>query len=828
MLVTSTCDGCCHGTTCVPAVRPTTAALRADPRFRPNEVEFEPVRTAAGLMRVGLPSDLWVSQVPPSAAKAKSARSTKDPAGRGPDAGWHRPSVVSAPTPATVQVQPEPLKPSADTSSGGFGTLCFGVLALVAAYFLVRAFARSGTPSAKQQVGGSGPVREAPRGSATWIEPATTVRIAGRTIPGGFLYVGETLSSLSNPRAAEPALINPRLTVAEPPNRTGAGMPYWPSYTLISPQCRAAFLDWLAGGRRDPSTAIGYVFIFFYGLERRALAGEANRPGELSAIEGEVRRLLSTYGQNRSFSSYANRFLSALASLSGRQLLGGGMADEQSLQVAVGQCAQAQRAIPADLALAIARNDEALARRKVLDRCASEFDALFKIRYREQHGEGLIPDAIKTSFQPQYQPASSSFGGPVKLSATPVPRAAKGSLQKVVSVGEDCADALEGYGRHVARHGATNAELLSRVALLPVELIADHGGRPLQDLKGTLSRHLAATEFVSVEANSILDAFRVAPTEKVPKPIAVELAAALQALGFGFEPDVRFGGPTLQPGAKVVLFRWGAEAPTTPTSSYSSGVALLNLAMVVAGADGVVSSDEEALLTRHVEDGLELSPEEQRRLKAHVRWLRDNPPKASRLDARLAKVAIGLRETIARFLVSVATIDGQVDASERKVLERVVNALRVEIPLPEVTVQARIPGPTAKGFRIPPPPAAAGPALDMRLVQQRLKETAEVSALLADVFDDEGEATLIGIPSFAANGLRGLDGKHSAFARECLAVPEWSRAALETVAKRHGLMLDGALEALNEAAFDSVNSPVTEGEDPVTVVSDSAKEFLSG
>jgi len=65
--------------------------------------------------------------------------------------------------------------------------------------------------------------------------------------------------------------------------------------------------------------------------------------------------------------------------------------------------------------------------------------------------------------------------------------------------------------------------------------------------------------------------------------------------------------------------------------------------------------------------------------------------------------------------------------------------------------------------------------------------------------------------------LLGLDESHSSLARLLLSRPEWTREELLDVAADLDLMLDGALEHINEAAFDAYDSPLTEGEDPITV-----------
>ncbi|MGE3796171.1 MAG: TerB N-terminal domain-containing protein, partial [Dehalococcoidia bacterium] len=113
-------------------------------------------------------------------------------------------------------------------------------------------------------------------GQRVWIPPDRDVEVQGRRLPGG-LYVGESLTSLTG-WSAEPALIAPNLPARDRrPDHLGTTMGYWPSYSEISAPARTAYLDWLASGR--PGGAyIGYVFLFFYGIERRVLVDAVHLP----------------------------------------------------------------------------------------------------------------------------------------------------------------------------------------------------------------------------------------------------------------------------------------------------------------------------------------------------------------------------------------------------------------------------------------------------------------------------------------------------------------------------------------------------------------------
>ncbi len=666
--------------------------------------------------------------------------------------------------------------------------------------------------------------------SAKWIAHGATVEIARRRISGGLIYVGSSLPS-ANRLIMEPALINPALPVGRSADLAGATMGYWPSYGSITPEGRAAYLDWLAGGRRSPGAYIGYVFLFFYGLERRALC-EACGPTELEVIEAEVRQLLAVYGPNKSFRSYAGAFLGTLAQLRGQ--VDAPPIDAEGLEVTLGALARERRPIPPPLALAIARTDPAVARKAPVQRCGDLFDALFVARYEKAFGGGLVPVATKATFAPTYRPASAGFGGAIQLSAAAVPRVARATIKQLVDLAESCADELARYSRALARGGVESGDELVRIALLPQELRAASSGASVDEFRAFVERTLAGAETVEVPARSVLGPFGLAGAERISKSKSVALAESLQGLGYGIEPDLRFGNFGLSHDAPVVLFKVDADSAQAPSVEYGQVLIFVQLAVMVALADGQLSAAEARLVQQHVEEAVGLSPEEKLRLRAHVKWLSASSPKASAMLNRLASLRESSRAEVVRVLTTVAGADGVIDSPERKLVEQVARRLEVDSPGLQAGSLSpeRIQGSEAPSFAIPQRPQDPRQqrtvSLDPKLVSRRLKETAEVTALLQSVFTNEEAATQAAPLTVGVTGLRGLDAAHSAFVSELLAKPEWPRAAVEALAARHSLLPDGALEAVNERAFDTVGAGVVEGDDPIMVVHEVAKEFLNG
>ncbi|HST48708.1 TerB N-terminal domain-containing protein [Jatrophihabitans sp.] len=709
------------------------------------------------------------------------------------------------------------------------------------------------------------PARPVAAGSGLWVPPGVPAQIGSLTLPGGMLYIGKDLRS-ANGQGVEPALINPRLPVDHRrPDWQGSTVGYWPSYHGITAGARAAYLTWLSGGRQEPNAPISWVFLFFYGLERRALV-EAAKPGpareELPIISAEVSRLLELYGGNNSFRSYATSFL-GLLDLYQADAEAGGAPERRPekwripmrLRTGLGEFAATGLPVPAEWALAWAHYHPEIYPRTPATRCPAEFEALFLRRYAARHGAGLTIRATKSSLRYDYYPASAGIGQ-VQLSTNlPDVLTQAAPRAKLAALVEECTNSLDAYSRYLGRN-PDGAGTLAATALLPPELVADAGGE-LARLAGFLEERLGGQPAVLIDAAELLAFWPTKTPGKVAKADAVAIAQLLATRGVGVEPDVRLGGPVLAAASPAVLFRTAAHQPTAASPEYAAAAVLLHLAAAVSIADGEVSDAETTHLARHLETAMHLSHPERVRLQAHLRWLLAGQVKLTGLTKRLALLDDAQREAIGDFLTTVAAADGHVSPSEITTLTRIfkllgldpasvysrVHAATVGGPAnigatAPVTVRPATPGPS--GYSIPPPPstesesaAVAGESLapqgvvrlDQAAVAAKLAETAAVSALLGSIFTDDEPTPEPAAKQAPAASIAGLDVAHSALLSALAGRGSWSRAEFEAECSILGLLPDGALDTLNEAAYDTVGDPVTAGEDPITIDLDVAQEM---
>jgi tellurite resistance protein len=697
----------------------------------------------------------------------------------------------------------------------------------------------------------------APAG-CTWIAPGQSVTVAGHLIPGGMLYLGHGLPDLAGHGGVEPALIDPSLPLG-PPAQAPATMEYWPSYSGIHPAHRAAYLQWLASGRSQPDVLIGLPFLFLYGLERRFFADPAATFGDKQAIAAEVARLLALYASNNSFHGYAGSFLecASLIAMPGRARdLEPPATPARSyevplaLRVGLGEFAAAGQPIPAAWALAWLLRAPETKIRTPGTRCPQEFNTLFLSRYTTRFKRGLLVKPGKSKLRASYRPSSASFGGreiAIPIGDLPDVTALSGPLGKLQELAEECCDALDAYSRWVGKNPDV-MDGLAAVALLPPELAAQYHSKDVMELCRWLDAHLEGASQKEIPGRDLVSRWPHATDGKLSRTEAVLLAQFLEKRGYGVEPDVRFGGPVLDGSGPACVFRLPQEAASTASSNYTGATLLLRLAATVAHADGVVCTEERRQLEQYVTGLSGLGDGDRVRLSAHLCWLLAAPPSLSGLKKRLQELAPEKKRLVAEFLVAVAGADGHIAPAEVKSLIRLYGLLGLDaadvyrdahaltagataVATEPVTIRPA--APTSKGFAIPRP--ARTPVepeseltLDVARVRAKLAETVEVSALLGSIFADE-EPTEQKVPTGTcdADCVRTLDSAHSNLLRALAGKVSWARADLETLASSSGLLPDGALEQINDLAFEVCGEAFCEGEDLIEVNPQVSKELLS-
>src|SRR5690606_38498136 len=208
------------------------------------------------------------------------------------------------------------------------------------------------------------------------------------------------------------------------------------------------------------------------------------------------------------------------------------------------------------------------------------------------------------------------------------------------------------------------------------------------------------------------------------------------------------------------------------------------------------------------------------------------------------------RRPAAALALLTAVSDGDSDSTESRVLEKIYGVLGLDPAAIYTDLHALQSGgaepPLVRpaeggtaGYAVPRPPEerpapevpAGGFTLDMDLVRAKLADTQKASTLLAGVFVDEEEP-----PSTTATGTEGapltatftgLDEAHATLLQVLVAQAEWPRDEYEAAAAEQGLMPGGALETINEWAFECMDDALLEDGDPLLVYLDVWEDYCA-
>ena len=668
--------------------------------------------------------------------------------------------------------------------------------------------------------------RRTRKSAARWIQPSDTETVAGRKV-GGMIYLG------SEPRRDDwkrvgGAFIDPGLHVAKVGSDfSGVGTSYWPSYGDISPRERATYLDWLAGGRSDRRIGPGFVFLYFYGLERRFFV-DAPADEEKRLLVAEIRRLLEIYGENHSVQRYLETFLDAAhialepAEDAEPRFEKVGYELPLGLRVAIGRMAKEGRPLSADWLLGwyLAHPETGL--RTPATRAFPEFKALFRVLFDERYPHGLKIRTPNRILRARYTAASGAFEVDLNRFLGEIPDIS--SLSKLLNVAkvlvDEATDALGKYSRFLGRNPEGRNSIEAH-ALLPECLWPLFPCAEMEDLRRWAEGIIESGGLSPVE--HVVERLEGVRPEKLGKRQLTGAADALARLSIGMAPDPRFALRSPKLGEPVVLFRLpvGITALEEVSEKYRSILVAIAMGSFIAHADGTIAANERRALEARI-DAAELPEPECARLLANLQWMLAIPPDLSLFRRRLKDAPESTRHELGQVALAMASADGVIDPGEIKAIERLYKAIGLTtdgvysdlhaLVARSEPVTVRAAAEQARDFAIPPPPERDGRViLDPGRVASLMADTARVSSVLGDIFrDDELEEDLEETQEDIGSGFPGLDVQHAAFLGELLTRPHWGETEISTLAGQFRLMQSGALETLNEWAFERFGDALIE------------------
>ncbi len=685
-----------------------------------------------------------------------------------------------------------------------------------------------------------------------WYSKGEKACVHGRDIPNGLVYIGNELvpNNDSNSKV-DACLIDPSLEATRPGIKGKAEyMGYWPYYSEISESCRGEYLDWLAAGCKDPNVNMGYVFLYFYGLERRLLVDSdaAEVSEERDEIIAEVIRLLSIYGESASFNRYANCLLVAEWLIFRKSKKPPTHIDinnarsSEPIKIELGLFADEDRPVPANVAFRWYVLHPEYKIRTPARRCADEFDELFKEEYQKVFGEGLYLSKAKKKLKFKLSVASPSIEGfAIKIDLPDCFDSTK-PLTQIKKIVDKCTDKLEKYSRYLAKSNKAS-DTLHELSLLP-NTIANKNPKAIEAkelLRGKCNDKLWFTKLQ--EVYQLIN--EPAPAEPSKNDLK-DLFAFLQLLGFGAAPDVRYQNIKLGLNSDVAIFPCIGGENFEPSKEFNVLSSIIRLGAIMSRIDGHIHKQEVSVIRGLVDKAPALSELERKYVEGFFHWCfhaqEEDALSSSGIKPYLEKLPFKYRRHIADLMIRIIYADKQIKVEEIRKLEKFYPTLGLDITkIPDDIYRMHgevneinssiATGPVSvskadahKGFRIPGQQieeATKGVQLDPDKLARLIRETPMSQKVLGDAFKDNEEEEVIEnrAPKEHSQSLPKLDADHRILLEHIIQKESWDRKELIVFCEGLRLMLDGALANINEWAAEISNAPLVEdnGEDLIYI-----------
>lgn len=660
-----------------------------------------------------------------------------------------------------------------------------------------------------------------------WISEDEQLSVNGRQLTKGFFYFGGVMNSLDG-YGIEPSLVDDKRPASSPSVDseiyTDESLGYWPTYASLSKGCRGAYLDWLASDRSNPNTPIGYVFIYFYGFERRVIENKSNNQitnEEYIAIFEEVLRLNSVFNANRSFRGYSANFLELMA-LQRPTLLEDRLADipetnnALSFKVNLATTIANGNSVKAPLALEWLKNTFEYSLKTPARRCEEEFSQLFQIRFSDKFGEGISVKPNKTKLRLSYHAASNGVHGvDLELGDLPDPSILKGPIKKLIPIAEQCTEELNSYSRYLGKADTSRSDIAA-LMLLPKELANESNSPVIETFKSWANQIISSNEGLTTVKDFWTHTGTPLPKafNKKENELVANLAAKAE---IGIAPDQRFHHAKLKIDDNIVLFSPGHGEFFEPSSAFNQVSLAIRLGAMVATIDGNVDHHEKIALQTLINHDDKLSPSEKNSLNAYLTWRLNAPVNNTGLKARIEKLGVPQVEFLKRFMLSIALADGKIDASEIKQIEKLYTSLGLDKSLVTSDIHA---------FASSKQPISATSKeasidkstfqLDEGILAIHESDTNDAKSMLESIFAVDEEAEQEVRPTADVNE-EGLDSPYKELFETLIAKESWPRKEVHELCSKLNIMVDGALETINDWAYDKVDAPVLDDDGDIYV-----------
>lgn len=393
----------------------------------------------------------------------------------------------------------------------------------------------------------------------------------------------------------------------------------------------------------------------------------------------------------------------------------------------------------------------------------------------------------------------------------------------MIPIADQCTEELSSYSRYLGKADASRDDIAA-LMLLPKELVNESNTPVIETFKQWAEQLILQNKGLTTVQEFWSHTGMPLPKTINKKELDLLTNLATKA-GFGIAPDQRFHLTKFKNDGNIVLFAPGHGEFFEPSPAFHQLMLALRLGAMVATVDNTVAHDEELALRRLIEHDDKLSPTERNSLSAYLTWRLNTPANTSGLSAKIETLTSHQVEYLKKFIISIALADGSVDAAEIKQIEKLYSALGLDRSL----VASDIHNLTTTRKPASTQSTASSThreefVLDDEILAMHESDTSDAKSMLENIFaaEEEPEQTQK-TPVTEHQG--GLDSAHRALFDALIEKAMWPRHELHELCGTLGLMVDGAIEKINDWAYEKVDEPVLDDDGDIHVDMDIVEEL---
>ncbi len=283
-------------------------------------------------------------------------------------------------------------------------------------------------------------------------------------------------------------------------------------------------------------------------------------------------------------------------------------------------------------------------------------------------------------------------------------------------------------------------------------------------------------------------------------------------------PHLNHGKPIKD--GSIVLFNEKLESSYVPTFAYNEILIHLWLGSIIAKQDESIHDNKLEVLKSRIDSENQLTPAEKQSLHAYLMWRLHNTVSFTGLKKHLSVLDPQTKETISQNLIEISLADGKVTKQEITHLEKLFQMLGIDKSLISTKLHNQS---TKNGQESSVNTSIATTEHvdgEFKLNNSRLEfhetQTKEIQSLLKTIFTESEEETEEITPDInQEEGI--LDESHHKFYKQLITQEKWSREEVNKICEDLNLMIDGAIEIINDWSFDTVDSAVIDDDEDIYI-----------